>query len=141
MFQRETNAVLLSARDICGEVMVSLFRCSKFSCTINTEHIQHCSPEQNPSFNSLLITMQLLSPSNSIHDATFASSDGSISYSFQTSGWPSRKTQISKLGRALGKVQLHSYSLDEVIVNDREIKVEKTGMMSRSAVLFCTIVK
>jgi len=79
--------------------------------------------------------MQLLSQSNSVKDTTFRTQDGSLTYILQTSGWPSRKTQISKLGHggsgSVGKVQLHSFSEDELIVNRKKITPERAGFLSR----------
>lgn len=77
--------------------------------------------------------MELTSDSNSVQNTAFSTPDSSFAYTLETSSWPNKKTQISdgRNGRAVGWAQIHRLSEDEVVVNGREIVLERAGFMSK----------
>ena len=73
------------------------------------------------------MTVELESTSASVENATFRTSDGAIDYKIDASGFKNRTTEIMRHGQSVGRIVMHNFSSDEIIVNGTSIKLALKG--------------
>ena len=73
------------------------------------------------------MTVELESTSASVENATFRTSDGAVDYKIDASGFKNRTTEITRHGQSVGRIVMHNFSSDEIIVNGTSIRLALKG--------------